>query len=217
MGWLFRDLQDAPFLAAPFAPRQKPPHTRFTASPFVADSFLHDCEPKLSPAFAPSIRDLQTLGLEGRPSIRLVGGIGGNLRSNSGLGGGSHSRRQLRPIRAGDSRTPEVGRRLLPAEIAALRQRHAVFRARMDELLAAHQLVLLPCAPVACLPAGADHSQTRSRLLRYTAPFSLAGVPTIAIPCAQGGMQMAAARGNDESLSQLAAEIGAQRSAAPIP
>ena len=79
----------------------------------------------------------------------------------------------------------------------------------MDDLFAAHELILLPSIPVARLAVGADHSQTRARLLRYTAPFSLAGVPTVAIPCAHGGMQLAAARNNDESLLQLAAEIGA--------
>jgi len=92
-----------------------------------------------------------------------------------------------------------------------LRQRLAAFRARMDELFAAHQLILLPSIPVARLAAGADHSQTRMRLLRFTAPFSLAGVPTLAIPCARGGMQLAAARGDDEALLALAAQIGAQR------
>jgi Asp-tRNA(Asn)/Glu-tRNA(Gln) amidotransferase A subunit family amidase len=81
----------------------------------------------------------------------------------------------------------------------------------MDELLAAHQLILLPAIPVARLATGADQSQTRSRLLRYTAPFSLAGVPTVAIPCAPGGMQLAAARDDDESLLALAAQIGADR------
>jgi aspartyl-tRNA(Asn)/glutamyl-tRNA(Gln) amidotransferase subunit A len=66
---------------------------------------------------------------------------------------------------------------------------------------------------VARLAAGADHSQTRSRLLRYTSPFSLAGVPAVTIPCAHGGMQLAAARGCDEPLLALAAQIGAQRNA----
>jgi len=66
---------------------------------------------------------------------------------------------------------------------------------------------------VARLAAGADHSQTRSRLLRYTSPFSLAGVPAVAIPCAHGGMQLAAAREFDEPLLALAAQIGAQRNA----
>ena len=106
------------------------------------------------------------------------------------------------------------GASLTPAEVASLRQRHANFRARMDELFAVHQLILMPSIPVARLAAGADHSETRGRLLRYTSPFSLAGVPAVAIPCAHGGMQLAAARGFDEPLLALAAQIGAGRNAA---
>jgi aspartyl-tRNA(Asn)/glutamyl-tRNA(Gln) amidotransferase subunit A len=52
-----------------------------------------------------------------------------------------------------------------------------------------------------------DHSRTRARLLRYTTPFSLAGVPVVTIPCASGGMQLAAARGDDEALLQLASQL----------
>lgn len=84
----------------------------------------------------------------------------------------------------------------------------------MDELFEMHELILLPAAPVAVLRAGADHSQTRPRLLRYTAPFSLAGVPAVTIPCRPGGMQLAAARGRDEDLLQFAAVVGAHRKAA---
>ena len=106
------------------------------------------------------------------------------------------------------------GARITPGEISALRKRHATFKLHMDELFAEHQLLLFPCAPVARLAAGADHSNTRTRLLRYTTPFSLAGCPTVAIPCPLGGMQLAAARGNDEPLLHLAAQLGARRSAA---
>jgi Asp-tRNA(Asn)/Glu-tRNA(Gln) amidotransferase A subunit family amidase len=84
----------------------------------------------------------------------------------------------------------------------------------MDELFSAHELILLPCASVMRLAVGVDHSQTRSRLLRYRTPFSLAGVPTVVIPCAHGGMQLAAARGCDEALLQFAAHIGAHRNTA---
>jgi aspartyl-tRNA(Asn)/glutamyl-tRNA(Gln) amidotransferase subunit A len=66
---------------------------------------------------------------------------------------------------------------------------------------------LLPATPVARLTAGADHSKTRGRLLRYTTPFSLAGVPVVTIPCAAGGVQMAAARGADEALLRVAARL----------
>jgi aspartyl-tRNA(Asn)/glutamyl-tRNA(Gln) amidotransferase subunit A len=81
----------------------------------------------------------------------------------------------------------------------------------MDDLFAEHELVLLPAAPLARLDAGADHSQTRAQILRYTAPFSVAGVPVVTVPCAAGGMQLAAANGCDESLLNLAARLGACR------
>ena len=56
---------------------------------------------------------------------------------------------------------------------------------------------------------GADNSQARSRILRYTVPFSLCGNPVITIPCRVGGMQLAAAREHDESLLELASRLGA--------
>ena len=111
----------------------------------------------------------------------------------------------------------EGGARITPAEISVLRKRHAEFNARMDELFAANQLVLLPCAPVARLVVGEDHTQVRGRFLRYSTPISLAGVPTLAIPCDVGGMQLAAARGLDEPLLQLAAQLGAYRKLAVTP
>jgi aspartyl-tRNA(Asn)/glutamyl-tRNA(Gln) amidotransferase subunit A len=107
----------------------------------------------------------------------------------------------------------EMGAHITPEQIATLRRRHAEFNARMDDLFAAYELIMFPCAPVARLAAGADHSQTRANLLRYTTPFSLAGVPAVAIPCSKGGMQIAAQRGSDEALVQLAAQLGAQRKA----
>lgn len=86
----------------------------------------------------------------------------------------------------------------------------------MNELFAENELLLLPCAPVARLTPGNSQSQidTRIRLLRYTTPFSLAGAPGVAIPCSTGGVQLAAARNQDESLLQLAARLGNQRKAA---
>jgi len=69
--------------------------------------------------------------------------------------------------------------------------------------------LLLPASPVAHLDAGADHSQTRGRLLRYTTPFSLAGVPVVTLPRSVGGMQLAAARGADEALLKFVARFAA--------
>jgi aspartyl-tRNA(Asn)/glutamyl-tRNA(Gln) amidotransferase subunit A len=217
MGWLFRDLEDAPYFAAPFAPAQSapanyPPLHRFTSFARVADSFLHDCEPEVVSSFHQVVRDLQSLGLEARTvdpewwadAVEIFAPIQASEAARLHAGNFDQFEPAIRD-------RLKWGASLTGSEISTLRQRHSAFRARMDELFAVHQLTLLPAIPVARLAAGADHSKTRSRLLRYTAPFSLAGVPTVAIPCALGGMQLAASRDADESLLQLAAQIGLHR------
>ncbi len=214
-GWLFRDLQDAPFLAAPFAPTQTALTRRLTSFAYVDDRFLHDCEPDVVAGFRAVIRTLQALGLEGRvidtewwsEAVEIFAPLQASEAAHLHDGNFDHFEAAVRD-------RLKWGASLAPSQVSALLQRHAAFRARMDELFGVHQLILLPSIPVARLAVGADQSQTRARLLRYTAPFSLAGVPTIAIPCPHGGMQLAAARGNDESLLALAAEIGAHKKAA---
>jgi len=214
MGWLFRDLEDAPLLAAPFAAGHNPENISFGRFAFLGDQFLHDCEPKVMEGFRRVIGELQALGLGAqsiepewwKDSVEIFAPLQASEAALLHAGNFERCEPSIRD-------RLKWGASLTPGEVASLRQRHADYRARMDELFAAHQLILMPCTPVARLAAGADHSQTRSRLLRYTAPFSLAGVPAVAIPCAHGGMQLAAARGCDEPLLTLAAQIGAQRNA----
>jgi aspartyl-tRNA(Asn)/glutamyl-tRNA(Gln) amidotransferase subunit A len=212
IGWLFRDLEDAPLLAAPFAANGDPPATRFTRLAFLADSFLHDCDPDVVESFHGGLRELQALGLAAHSidpawwaeSVEIFAPLQASEAAELHAGNFDRFEPAIRDrLKWGASLTPD--------EIVSLRRRHADFRARMDDLFAAHELILLPCAPVARLEAGADHSQTRSRLLRYTAPFSLAGVPAVAIPCSAGGMQLAAVRELDEPLLDLAAQLGAHR------
>lgn len=214
MGWLFRDLEDAPLLAAPFAPAQTAPAQRFTRFAYVSGDFLRDCVPEVVESLRSVIRTLQALGLEAQPidpgwwadAVDIFAPIQASEAARLHAGNFEHFEPAIRE-------RLEWGAGLTPNEVAALRVRHVAFRSRMNDLFANDQLVLLPCIPVARLAAGADHSRTRARLLRYTAPFSLAGVPTVAIPCAQGGMQLAAARDSDERLLALAAEFAAYRRA----
>jgi Asp-tRNA(Asn)/Glu-tRNA(Gln) amidotransferase A subunit family amidase len=215
MGWLFRDLEDAPLLSAPFAPPKVPPARQFRRFAVVSADFLHDCEPQIVANLEATARELESLGLE---------------RHTFDAGWWSDATEIFVPIQASESARihagnfdriqPDIRERLergasiTADEIAALRRRHDEFRKRMDELFATRDLLLLPAIPVARLAARADHSRTRPRLLRYTMPVSLAGAPAVTIPCAQGGMQLAAARDADESLLQLAARLGARRNAA---
>ena len=212
MGWIFRDLEDAPLLAGFFAPAKKVSTQAFTRFAVLDESFYDDCEPEILAGLHATISELEALGLHSvkidakwwNEAFEIYAPIqaweaarihaGHFVRYEPGL------RERL-----------EWGARITPAEISALRNRHAEFTARMDEVFSVHGLLLMPATPVARLAAGADHSKTRVRLLRYTTPFSMAGMPVVTLPCAAGGMQLAAARGYDESLVKFAARIGARR------
>jgi len=216
MGWLFRDLEEAPVLAAIFVPREPaytPAYTRFA---ILDDAFLHDCDPEVRACYTSTIAEFEALGLRA---------------TKIDVAWWSESSEIFAPIQAWEAAALHAGHfdqvetsirerlqwgaSITPTEIASLRERHTKFRSRMDDLFAKHELILLPAAPVAGLAAGADHSNTRKRLLRYTTPFSLAGVPAVTVPCAAGGMQLAAARDADEPLLQVAALIGARRKTSP--
>jgi Asp-tRNA(Asn)/Glu-tRNA(Gln) amidotransferase A subunit family amidase len=95
--------------------------------------------------------------------------------------------------------------------VQALRVRLADFRARMARLLERFDFLLWPCAPVSRLRVGDDHSGARGRILRYTAPASLAGSPVVTLPgeaIGAGfgtGMQLAGRLGEDARLLRFAA------------
>ena len=212
MGWLFRDLEDAPLLADIFVPGTSAPTREFKKFAVVHDAFLHDCEPAIARNLRAFVDELHAFGFES---------------TTVDVSWWSDSFEIYAPIQAWESarihaghyeKTPpairerlEWGARISDADLATFRARHAEFRSRIDAVLHEHELLLLPASPVSRLNIGADNKQARVRILRYTTPFSLGGVPTVTIPCAVGGMQLAAARENDESLLQLVADVGASR------
>jgi Asp-tRNA(Asn)/Glu-tRNA(Gln) amidotransferase A subunit family amidase len=212
MGCLFRHLADGPLLAGLFTPAQAEPVAELKRFAVVDEDFFQDCEPEILEGLHTTVRALEALGLS-------QARVDASWWADSFEIFAPIQAWEAARIHAGhfDRIAPEIRERLQwgagigADEIAALRRRHEVFRTRMDEVLAAHELLLLPATPVARLAAGADHSKTRGRLLRYTTPFSLAGVPVVTIPCAAGGVQMAAARGADEALLQVAARLGNKR------
>jgi len=214
MGWLFRDLEDAPLLAGVLAPDDGKPAAAPARFAVVDAGFLHDCEPEIAAAMESTARELEGLGLQ---------------RGTFESGWWADAYPAYAPIQAWEAARIHAGHfahfpaplperlawgaNITDDEIATLRKRHAEFRARMDELLDAEKLLLMPATPVTQLAFGADHSHTRPRLLRYTTPFSMGGVPVVTIPAKAGGMQLAAARGNDEALVKIAARLGVQRKA----
>jgi len=215
MGWLFRDLEDAPLLGEIFAPKCVEPQPMLTRFAVIDELFLHDCEPEILACLRRTVGELQELGLccgtfdpaEWADSFEIFAPIQAWEAARIHAGHFAQFQPAIRE-------RLEWGARIGNTEITALRQRHEEFKARVDGSIAAHELLLMPATPVARLAAGADHSQTRARLLRYTTPFSLAGVPVVTLPCSAGGMQLAAARGCDEALLRVAGRIGMRRNTA---
>ncbi|HVZ83251.1 MAG TPA: amidase [Terracidiphilus sp.] len=212
MGWLFRDLEDAPALGKIFAPEHAEEHPAFTRFAVIDEAFLYDCEPEIVAALHTAAKELEALGLKRATfdaawwadSFAIFAPIQAWEAARIHAGNFAEFEPAIRE-------RLEWGARISDVEIETLRARHAEFRARADALLGEHQLLLLPATPVRQFAAGADQSQTRARVLRYTTPFSLAGVPVVTLPCRASGMQLAAARGSDEALLELAARLGAQR------
>jgi Asp-tRNA(Asn)/Glu-tRNA(Gln) amidotransferase A subunit family amidase len=212
MGWLFRDLEDAPLLAQTFAPGKPAGVREYTNFAVVHDAFLHDCEPGIVESmhkFADQLRDLglrsTTIAVDWwNDAFEIFAPI---QAWEAGLIHAGYFEKIQPAIRE----RLEWGARITDSELAIYRERHAEFRMRLDSLFREHQLILLPASPVARLNVGEDNSQARSRILRYTVPFSLGGNPVVTIPGRVGGMQLAAAREEDESLLQLAARLGARR------
>jgi Asp-tRNA(Asn)/Glu-tRNA(Gln) amidotransferase A subunit family amidase len=212
MGGLFRDLEDAPLLASLFAAKETARGAAFTRFAVVGKAFLHDCEPQVVDCLRVTVRDLESLGLKAKwievdwwaDAVDIFAPIQAYEAARIHVGNFDKFEASIR-------QRLEWGAGIGEAEIGVLRERHAAFRARMEALFAEQELVLLPASPLRKLNAGADHNQTRGRILRYTAPFSLSGVPAVTIPCAAGGAQLAAAHGRDEALLELAARLGALR------
>jgi aspartyl-tRNA(Asn)/glutamyl-tRNA(Gln) amidotransferase subunit A len=212
MGWLFRDLEDGPLLADIFAPGKTPTTHEFKKFAVVSDEFLHDCEPAIVDSFRRVEREMHELGLEGaRVDVSWWAKAFELFAPIQAWEAARIHARHFDKVQPAIRERLEWGNRITDAELATLRERHAEFRARVDDLLHEYELLLLPASPVARLDIGVDNGRARSRILRYTTPFSLAGVPVVTMPSTFGGMQVAAARENDESLLEFAARIGSQR------
>jgi Asp-tRNA(Asn)/Glu-tRNA(Gln) amidotransferase A subunit family amidase len=104
------------------------------------------------------------------------------------------------------------GASLEPAEIASWKARHQSFVRQTDSLFANTDFLLLPAVPMQRLIAGEDQTPQRPRILRYTTPASLAGLPAVVLP-GRPGLQLLAARGDDSRLLSFAARLGMLRTA----
>ncbi|MDP9039623.1 MAG: amidase [Acidobacteriota bacterium] len=181
----------------------------------VAGTFLHDCDPEVSEALALwrecmlrsgyDVEEFEPAGWEEAQAIF------------SGIQ--AHEAAQIHRGRF-DEFEPAIANRLrwgegLPESVVAgLRERMADFSAGMLELFRSFDLLMLPAAPVRRLVAGEDQTGARGRILKYTTPFSLAGLPAVSLPGEMlggplgSGVQIGAAPGADARLLGLCSTLG---------
>ena len=226
LGWLFRDLSDGPLLGGALFGLQFPPAVAgAVGSPrkirigVVAPEFVDDAEPVVMQGLSHWTERLRDAGAE---SSRFDSAYWREAWDIYAPIQASEAAKIHDPATAGDFSCFERriaerlawGASLDAAEVEQFQARHAAFRARTDALLREFDLVIAPCAPVARLVAGADHTHARKAILSYTTPMSLAGAPVVTLPAADGaGVQLAAARGDDARLLSFAARFGGQTSA----
>jgi aspartyl-tRNA(Asn)/glutamyl-tRNA(Gln) amidotransferase subunit A len=215
LGWLFRDLRDAPLLAeALFGVAIRASAPMQVRIGCVHPDFLRDCETVVLDAFEKWQDRMRACGAQlvsvdtnfWEEAMDIFAPIqareAGAIHTANTQGDFSHFEKSI-------AERLTWGVSIPPAEIANLRKRHDQFRERMDTLLREYDFLIAPCAPVHELIAGADQTNSRRTILRYTVPMSLAGVPVVTLPTTAGaGVQLIAARGADARLLAYAAKLG---------
>ncbi len=219
LGWIFRDLRDAPLLVEGLfglqVPRETNSHVKIGAISF---EFLHDGDANVLAAFASCQELLRASGAEVQSfdgaywedALSIYAPIQASEAAaihaaaiKTGATSGNYSCFPS-PI----NERLAWGASLTAEEVQLQRQRHAEFRARLDTLFQSFDFLILPCSPVSKLEAGKDHTQTRPTILRYTTPLSLAGTPVVTLPFPNGaGIQLTARRGQDSRLLAYAAAL----------
>jgi aspartyl-tRNA(Asn)/glutamyl-tRNA(Gln) amidotransferase subunit A len=223
LGWIFRDLRDAPLLAEGLFGLHVPQETNLQVKiGAIAPEFLHDCDANVLSAFASCKQLLAAGGAEVQSfeaaywddALSIYAPIQASEAAaiHAHATGGNYC-----CFPAPINERLAWGASLGAEEVQRQRVRHAEFRDRVDALFQSFDFLILPCSPISKLEAGKDHTQTRPKILRYTTPLSLAGTPVITLPFPGGaGIQLAARRGEDANLLAYAAVVFCAHPTPPI-
>lgn len=214
IGWLCRDLRDLPLLAHALFGITIADLTERPRVGLLSKHLMEDCDPSVLEAMATWVDRIARLGVhteDFRPDFwtgayDLYAPI--QAHEASKMHAGFYD--EFEPAIADRLRW---GAAMQEREIMQLRVRHADFERRTDSLFANFDFLLMPAIPVTRLVAGEDQSATRPRILRYTTPASLAGLPAVVLPARPVGMQLLAARGSDAGLLAFAHRLGSMLAA----
>lgn len=218
LGLLCRDLRDLPLFASAVLGIESVECSGEPKAPRIAivpTEFLYDCDADVVAAYAMQQQELEQLGA----TLTTVNveywaramDVFGPIQAHEAAG---VQREQLAGRAGFEVFEPAIADRLTwgesisAKEIELLRRWHREFQVSMDTMLQQYDFLLLPCAPMSQLLAGADHSKTRQKILRYTTPVSLAGLPAVSLPRPGGiGMQLVCGRGRDAELLAYASVL----------
>lgn len=212
IGWLCRDLRDLPLLAEALfdLPPERPTPERFRIG-VLTGPLLEGCDPEVlrslniwqdrlrralasvepvNPLFWPEAWDIYA-PIQAHEAAQIHQGF----------------YQEFDPVIAARL---EWGASISDAEIERFHQRLAEFRHLHEQLFHQFDFLLAPISPLSRLLAGADHTETRARLLRLTTPASLGGNPAIVLPSPECGLQLIAARNDDRRILRFAARLGEQ-------
>jgi Asp-tRNA(Asn)/Glu-tRNA(Gln) amidotransferase A subunit family amidase len=214
LGWIFRDLRDAPLLAEGLFGLQVPRQANFQVKiGAISPEFLHDCDANVLSAFASckqllvaSGADVQSFDAgywENALSIYAPIQASEAARIHAAATGGNYS-----CFPAPINERLKWGASFSLDEVDQQRVRLGEFRKRVDRLFQSFDFLILPCSPISRLEAGKDHTQSRPAILHFTTPLSLAGTPVVTLPFPGGaGIQLSAARGEDRRLLAYGAAL----------
>ena len=218
LGWLYRDLRDGPILAhalfnLPIAPTPDLTTLRIALPP---RSFLHDCDPDILRTMASWATLLERLGATfaqfdatyWSDAVEIFTNIQAHEAAIIHHGNLHHFEPAIAARMSAATPTTPAEQATFDARYANYQSRKLLFEQQTADLFTHADYLLLPCAPVSKLIAHEDQSETRTRILRYTAPISLAGLPTVTLPGVHGGLQLAGPPNSDAILLALSAHLG---------
>ena len=215
IGWLYRNLGDGPMLGQALfdLPIADATDMRAIRIGVVDPSFLQDCD-------ADVLATLQFWQAKLHQLHASVGTFDARIWSEAASiyapiqasEAAALHRGHFEQFDAAIAERLKWGASITAEELAQLRSRLDEFRASTSALFESFDYLLLPCAPMSSIAAGADHAATRTRILRYTAPLSLAGLPVVTLPMLRsgvpaGGAQLVGPMGSDAALLALSASL----------
>jgi aspartyl-tRNA(Asn)/glutamyl-tRNA(Gln) amidotransferase subunit A len=207
IGFLFRHLQDLQLLGkAILKIATEPDPGRITRIGLVNPSFYSDAEPEIIAGLQKwkgHFRDCEFETFDGSVFAEALD-ITRPIQAHEAAGYHTgHFDEFEKPV----AERLHWGSSLPEDEIKELRRLRLAFNQRIGALFDQFDFVLLPVAPVSSLDNGADHGPVRDKILRYTTPGSVAGLPCLALPNEKGGCQLLGPSGGDAKLLAFATRL----------